>query len=120
MEGLVNDLVSFAEAFFTNGEGKPPLEVAYLWEWFKDVHVWRGYDRTNDLPNLLTLDVIKDWAMLTETDVGQFELDVFMRLEGAYWDSMIPKEQKSSLFGDLKMIAESEKKIHTVPRQKAK
>ncbi len=73
-----------------------------------------------NLPNLLTLDTIAMWCQVTEDRVSVFELGVMLRLEGAFWEAMVPKGRMDT--GDIKEIMESEKKLRTVPMnpQKAK
>ncbi len=62
-----------------------------IWEQFKEVHEWRGYDRQNNLPNLLTINTIANWSIAVGEKVTPFELKVFLKLEGSFWEAMTPK-----------------------------
>ncbi len=119
MESLVNELAIYAEAYYRGNDADletPPYQLQHIWEAFLKINEWRGWDRQSNLPALLSLSAIAQWAGINDYSLGQFELDVFTRLEGAYWEALTPREN-STLFKDLKTIIQAEKdnSFATVP-----
>jgi hypothetical protein len=117
LEGRISELTAYAEAAFRGDESDvfPPLELAHIWHWFLEINDWRGFDRASNLPNLLSIDTISHWCNVTQQRLTSFELSVMLRLESAFWESLTPRQEKSTLFADLKHIAEQEGKVRTVP-----
>lgn len=87
-----------------------------MWEWYVELNDWRGYDRANNLPNLISLELIFHWCAITGVRMSHFDVEVIKRLEGAFWTALTPApEDSSTLFSELKKLAEQEGKIRTVP-----
>jgi len=118
LRGLVDELTAFAEAWFREPTSEalpePPLELLPIWERFREVHEWRGFDRDHNLPRVMSIDTLANWLKVTGGQpLSSFELDVMMRLDGAFWESTIDKG-RDGLSGPLKEVAKQEGRIRTV------
>ena len=122
MESLTQELTEFAEDSF-RGEAeyrRPPKEFVHLWEQFQDINAWRKYDRTENCHEVLSLETIAIWAAVTGTELTPFILEVFSRLEAAFWSAQIPKSKPGSIASRLKAIQDQDKRTVSVNPKKAK
>jgi hypothetical protein len=120
LEGRIGELTAYAEAAFRGNESATdsslPQELTHIWRWFLEINEWRGFDRVSNLPKLLSIETISHWCNVTQQRLSSFELSIMLRLETAYWEALTPPpEETSTLFADLKQLAEQEGKIRTVP-----
>lgn len=59
----------------------PPLEVAYLWGWFCELHAGRGGGLG---PAPITWEAIASWATLTDRTPQPWEVDAIRQLDAAW------------------------------------
>lgn len=126
MESLVADLVAFAEAFFREADDErgsllgpisilnldtgesfdlsPPHQLIHVWERYLLISQWRGIDSMTGKIANLTISVIKDWLAVTGDLIGEFELDVLMRLEGAFWDAQAKGQEGQKAHDPLESL----------------
>jgi hypothetical protein len=58
---------------------EPPLELAYLWEWFQDLHTARGSNGMG--PNPITYTDIAAWAGLSGITLRAPEIQAILMLD---------------------------------------
>lgn len=119
MASLTDDLAEFAEAFFRDPQTDecPPYQLEHLWLLYLDIAMWRGFDMELSQPRALSIETLANWTVATGRRFEQFEMDVLMRLDGAYWDALAkgPVQEKTGLFDSMKQVAKEFGKVKTVP-----
>lgn len=113
MEGLVLELVEFADGAFRGEAGTPPKQLAHFWDWFSEINRWRRVNREDMGPEPITLDIVQAWAGTSGNELDEFSLEVLNRLEAAYWMSRHPKQEAGSITKQFATLAE--KPIRTIP-----